>query len=78
MDHILTYALITQDHYTSLIPAPTTKLNTMSGIEKHSEHSANEIEIPLDIEEPLITAPKPQIKIEPEYYECSDNYSIFE
>ena len=50
----------------------------MSGIEKHSEHSANEVEIPLDIEEPLITVPKPQIKIEPEYYECSDNYSAFD
>lgn len=52
----------------------------MSGIKKYSTNSSEEVEIPLDmeLEEKPIEIKVENTKLEPEYYECDNNYSVFE
>ena len=50
----------------------------MSGTnETSNENSEREVEIPLDepVEELVIGTPKPR---DPEYFECTDNYTTFD
>lgn len=66
-------------NYISHLQVQLGKSNIMSGTKKPSNKNSKEIEIPLDGPDEILiqTVPEPII-CDPEYFECTEGYSIFD
>jgi hypothetical protein len=88
MVHIHAFVLIVVTNYTLHLLIIKEKFSTMSGTKKPSNtlspqakhlKKKKEVEIPLD-DEPsdiVIQTPNPEV-VDPEYFECTEEYTIFD